>query len=361
MKHFRCTLSFRSTLLAVCALLFATAMVPAGFWCAPALASGKGHSAKRVAPKPCYETGTFKRKAVRVPTNCSKPKATDKCYLDSTYDGRSYRQQIDCVTATKPGTAGASAVRPPRPDRAARPGPAAGGSRRRTATKASTGRPHGLRSVTTPRHRQARTVGNCSDGSGAYCADGTDLRRRRPASQAVVCLPDASVPASGVCDDGSMPTPGHEADGTPICADGDDAYSPATRPMTPLQCTCDDAPIPATAVAPVAGRCAQTAQAPLTEPLGAQARPATEPLAGPSTAAPAPLRGRRTQHASQRASSLAFAHPPSPPASMRKHAEVTVGQAPPALAVVPAGAGGFVLSDSLPHQRLQKRDWSSRS
>jgi hypothetical protein len=245
MKHFRCTLSFRSTLLAVCALLFATAMVPAALLgAAPALASGKGHSAKRVAPKPCYETGTFKRKAVRVPTNCSKPKATDKCYLDSTYDGRSYRQQIDCVTATKPGTAGAVGGAPATAPTGAGPtGAGSGGVPAANSDEGvnwATARAALCDDASTPTSQDG--WGTCSDGSGAYCADGTDYVVVDPQSQAVVCLPDASVPASGVCDDGSMPTSGGtEADGTPICADGDDAYLPGdTADDSASNGTCDD-------------------------------------------------------------------------------------------------------------------------
>src|SRR5580692_3507527 len=100
MKHLECTRSFRSTLLVAFALLFATAVLPAALLStAPALASSKGHSPKSATPKRCYETGTFKRRTVRVPTSCSKPQAVSKCYLTSIYEGKSYRQQIDCVQA----------------------------------------------------------------------------------------------------------------------------------------------------------------------------------------------------------------------------------------------------------------------
>ena len=38
---------------------------------APAVAAGRVHTGKRAPPKPRYVTGTFRHKAVRVPTRCS--------------------------------------------------------------------------------------------------------------------------------------------------------------------------------------------------------------------------------------------------------------------------------------------------
>jgi hypothetical protein len=227
MKHFRCTRSSRSTLLVACVVLF-TAIVPAALLgSAPALASGKARSAKSAAPKPCYETGTFKRKTVRVPTSCSKPQATRKCYLASTYDGKSYRQQIDCATATKPGTAGAVGAAPTTGP--TETGPTGTGSSGVPAVNSdenvnwSTATAALCDDSSTATSEDGST--NCTDGSGAYCADGTDYVVVDPQNQAVVCLPDSSVPSTGVCDDGSKPgSGGTESDGTPICNDGDDAY-----------------------------------------------------------------------------------------------------------------------------------------
>ena len=49
-----------------------------------------------------------------------------------------------------------------------------------------------------------------------------------PNGQGVVCLPAASIPAKGVCDDASIAgSGGTDTDGTPLCADGDDAYTPS--------------------------------------------------------------------------------------------------------------------------------------
>lgn len=245
MALFRCTRSFQSSVLAVCVLLVAAAIAPAAFpGTAPAVAAGRVHTGKSTTPKPCYETGTFKRKTVRVPTNCSKPQSTRRCYLTSTYDGRSYRQQVDCVPSKTTGTGGGVGGHAPATG-------ATGASGGRVPATASD---EGVKWATA--HNSVCDDGSsatsedgyasCADGSGPYCTDGTDYIVIDPQSQQVVCLPNASVSSSGVCDDGSMPgSGGADTDGTPMCADGDDAYLPGDTPHdSASHGICDDASNP---------------------------------------------------------------------------------------------------------------------
>ena len=238
MTHFQFTRSLRSTLFAVCTLLFAAAVAAALLSTAPALASGKGHIHKSAGHKRCYETGTFERETVRVPTSCSKPQATRKCYLTSSYDGRSYRQQVDCLRPKKPGTAGTVGGAPAT-------GATGGSSGRVPATTGdegvnwSTARAARCDDASTATSQDG--FASCSDGSGPYCTDGTAYVVLDPQNQAVVCLPDASVPSTGVCDDGSMPGSGGTDGATPMCADGDDAYLPGdTADDSASNGTCDD-------------------------------------------------------------------------------------------------------------------------
>ena len=227
MASFRCTRSFQSSLFAVCVLLFAAAIAPALLGSPSAVAAGKAHTGKSGTPKPCYATGTYKRKTVRVPTNCTKPQSSRKCYLTSTYDGKSYRQQIDCVPPKTTGTAGTGGGHTPASGATGATGasggrgPAAGGegvnwATARTAVCDDSSKPTG-----------ADGAASCADGSGPYCTNGTDYVVLDPQNQQVVCLPNASVPSTGVCDDGSAPgSGGTDTDGTPMCTDGDDAYLP---------------------------------------------------------------------------------------------------------------------------------------
>jgi hypothetical protein len=249
MAHFQRTRSVRSTLCVACALLVAAAVPVALLSTAPAFASGKGHSPKSAATKRCYETGTFKRHAVRVPTSCSKPHASRRCYLTSTYDGRSYRQQIDCPLATKPnkpgtaGVVGGSATPTTGATGSGATGSGGGGVPTASSDEGinwSTARPAICDDASTATSEDG--YAGCSDGSGAYCTDGTDYVVADPQNQAAVCLPNASVPSTGVCDDGSQPgSGGTETDGTPICTDGDDAYLPGdTADDSASNGTCDD-------------------------------------------------------------------------------------------------------------------------
>jgi hypothetical protein len=246
MTRFQFSRPFRPALFAACALLFAAAAAPAALLStAPAFAAGKAPAAKHATSKRCYETGTFGHETVRVPTSCSKPQATRKCYLTSTYHGHSYRQQIDCATATKPGTAGIVV---------------GGGAPATGTTGTGTGTPAGhvptaagnegvnwstARAALCDDASKATSddgYASCSDGSGAYCTDGTAYVVVDPQNQAVVCLPDASVPPTGVCDDGSAPgSGGTDVDNTPMCADGDDAYLPGdTADDSASDGACDD-------------------------------------------------------------------------------------------------------------------------
>jgi hypothetical protein len=249
MARFQPIRSLRSTLCVACALLVTAAVPVALMSSAPAFASAKAHTPKSVATKPCYETGTFKRHAVRVPTNCSKPQATRKCYLTSTYDGRYYRRQVDCLLASnpnKPATAGVVGGSTPSSTGSTGSGSTGSGSGAAPTTGAegginwSTAHPALCDDASTPTSEDG--YAGCSDGSGAYCTNGTDYVVLDPQDQDVVCLPNASVPTTGVCDDGTKPgSGGAETDGTPICTDGDDAYLPGdTADDSASNGTCDD-------------------------------------------------------------------------------------------------------------------------
>jgi hypothetical protein len=245
MTRFRFSRSFRSTLFAACALLFATAVAPAALLgTAPAFASSKAPAPKHAVPKHCYETGTFGHETVRVPTSCSKPQATRKCYLASSYHGHSYRRQIDCATATKPGTAGIVMVGGGAPATGATGGGAGTGSVPVAASNEGVNWSTAHPALCDDASKATSEDGyaSCSDGSGAYCSDGTAYVVVDPQDQAVVCLPNASVPPTGVCDDGSAPgSGGTDVDKTPMCADGDDAYLPGdTADDSASDGACDD-------------------------------------------------------------------------------------------------------------------------
>jgi hypothetical protein len=227
-------------------LLFVTGLAPAAFGgTASAAAAGRSHTHRSVASKPCYETGTFDHKTVRVPTNCVNPRSILKCFLTSTYAGKKYHQQINCTGAkvTK-GAGGSSGQKPTTPASGSTgtSGPGSGanapgldeGINWATATAAICGDG----STATSEDGSA----SCTDGSWPYCTDGTDYVVVDPENQQVVCLPNASVPSTGVCDDGSVPTSGGtDTDGTPLCADGDDAYLPGdTADDAASYATCDD-------------------------------------------------------------------------------------------------------------------------
>jgi hypothetical protein len=240
MTRFRYTRPLQALLLAVCALSIAIAVGPAALLgSAPAAAAGKARTGKSVTPKHCYATATFKRKTVRVPTSCSKPQSSRKCYLTSTDNGKFYRQQIDCVQSKTSG--GHS--------------PATGGATGATGNRAPA--PAGDEGVNWGSARAANCddgssatsedgSAGCADGSGPYCTNGTDYVVVDPQNQQVVCLPNASVPASGVCDDGSTPgSGGTDTNGVPMCTDGDDVYLPGdTANDSASGGICDDASNP---------------------------------------------------------------------------------------------------------------------
>jgi hypothetical protein len=225
-------------------LVFVTVLAQAALGgTAPAAAAAAKHAGKTATSKPCYDTGTFKRRKVRVPTNCAKPRFVRKCYLTSTYDGKSYRQQVDCVLAHKPATAGSGGSGGGTPTTPAvtgptgiPAGPAVGteGVNWATASAAICG------DHSTPTSDDGSA--NCTDGSWPYCTDGTSFVVVDPQNKLVVCLPNASVPSTGVCDDGSMPSSGGtDTDGTPLCSDGDDVYLPGdTADDSASYGTCDD-------------------------------------------------------------------------------------------------------------------------
>ena len=242
MTLFRFTRSLLSSLLLAGVLLFVTVFSQAALGNAAA-AAATVHAGKSATSKPCYDTGTFKRKKVRVPTSCTKPHAARKCYLTSTYDGKSYRQQVDCVPAKKPGTAGEVVGTQTTPVVTGSTGTAslalsAEGINWATASAAICG----------DRSTPTSTAGSasCTDGSWPYCTAGTDYVVVDPQNKLIVCLPNASVPSTGVCDDGSMPSSGGtDTDGTPLCADGDDAYLPGdTAADSASYGTCDDGSTP---------------------------------------------------------------------------------------------------------------------
>ena len=236
--------SFLSSLLLAGVLLFGTVFAPGALGsAAPAAAAANTHTGKSATSKPCYDTGTFKRKKVRVPTSCVKPNAARKCYLTSTYGGKSYRQQVDCGPAKKPGTAGAGGgtqATPTGTESTGTTSPAAntGGINWATASAAICGD----HSTATSSAGSA----NCADSSWPYCTVATDYVVVDPQDQRVVCLPNASVPSAGVCDDGSMPrSGGTDTNGAPLCADGDDAYLPGdTASDSASYGTCDDGSTP---------------------------------------------------------------------------------------------------------------------
>ena len=245
MRLSRCTKSFRSSLLAACVLLVVAAIAPVALsGTAPAVAAARVHTeSKSTTPKPCYATGTFKRKTVRVPTSCSKPQSARKCYLTSTFDGKSYRQQIDCTALKTTGTGGDGGHAPATGATGASGGrmPAAAGDE---GVKWATARTSVCDDGSSATSEDG--YASCADGSGPYCTDGTDYVVLDPVSQEVVCLPDASVPSSGVCDDGSTPgAGGTDTNGTPMCADGDDAYLQGdTTDDSASHGICDDASSP---------------------------------------------------------------------------------------------------------------------
>jgi hypothetical protein len=247
------TRSQRFRLPLACALAAAVAVAPAALLAsAPAFASGKGHAPKSAAHKPCYESGSFKGHAVRVPTSCAKPQAARKCYLTSVFDGRSYHREIDCLLPTKraagsvggnSGNSGNSAAPTSSGSGSGSSGSGSGAAPTPSADEGvnwSTAHPALCDDSSTP--TSVEGYAGCSDDSGAYCDDGTAYVVVDPQNQSVVCLPNASVPSTGVCDDGSQPgSGGAESDGTPICTDGDDAYLPGdTADDSASNGTCDD-------------------------------------------------------------------------------------------------------------------------
>jgi hypothetical protein len=246
MTRFRFTCSALSSLLAAGALLFVTGLAPAAFGgTASAAAAARSHTSKGDKSKPCYETGTYDHKTVRVPTSCAKPESTLKCFLTSTYAGKKYREQINCTnTAVTKGSGGSGGQKP------TTPGSGSTGTGAPGSGATSPGLNEGINWATSSSaicgdgSTATSTDGSssCTDGSWPYCSNGTDYVVVDPEDQQVVCLPDASVPSTGVCDDGSMPTSGGtDTDGTPLCADGDDAYLPGdTADDSASYATCDD-------------------------------------------------------------------------------------------------------------------------
>ena len=237
MTSSRVARSILSSLLLAGVFALVTVLAPAALGSAAAAAEST-HTDKSAASKPCYDTGTFKGKKVRVPINCAKPHAAQKCYLTSTYDGKSYRQQVDCVLAKKPGTAGEVVGTQTTPvvtgPTTTSPAPSAEGINWATASAATCG------DGSTPTSVDGSA--SCTDGGWPYCSAGTAYVVVDPLNKLVVCLPDASVPSTGVCDDGSLPSSGGtDSDGTPLCADGDDAYLPGdTAEDSASYGSCDD-------------------------------------------------------------------------------------------------------------------------
>jgi hypothetical protein len=146
---------------------------------------------------------------------------------------------VDCAPAKKPGTAGevtGSNTTPAVtvPTVTTSPAASAEGINWATASAAICG------DGSTP--TSADGSAGCTDGSWPYCSTGTDFVVVDPLNKLVDCLPNASVPSTGVCDDSSMPSSGGtDSDGTPLCADGDDAYLPGdTADDSASYGSCDD-------------------------------------------------------------------------------------------------------------------------
>lgn len=190
-----------------------------------AVAAVKTHTAPEAKPKLCFETGTFKHRTVRVPTSCSAPRPVRECFLASRYRGKEYRVQVNCAGATKAVSTGSSGS-------TAASG-ATGATRPGSGTTGNIPAGEGVNWSTAKTafcdDASAPTADDgdfsCDDGSSPYCKDATAFVVVDPLDQGVVCLPNASVPATGVCDDGSNPGSGGVDDnGAQLCQDGDNAY-----------------------------------------------------------------------------------------------------------------------------------------
>ena len=222
----------------------ALALVPlVALVASPAVAAG-GHSGKAATSKVCYETATFKGKPVRVPTSCPKPEATRTCYLTSRYHHKTYRKQIDCAPTKKPGTAGSTGATGSPP--VAGTGPTGSGGSGASDEGVNWATASAARCADASTATGQGGYFTCNDGSAPYCRSGTDFLVIDPQNQNVVCLPNASVPPTGVCDDGSRPgSGGTSTDGTALCSDGNGAYLRGdTAQDSASQGTCDDGSSP---------------------------------------------------------------------------------------------------------------------
>ena len=243
MSSFRLRCSLLSSLLLVGVVALMTVFFAHGALAGAAAAATPAHTGKHAVSKHCYDTGTFKHTAVRIPASCAKPDVATKCYLTSVYKHKTYRHEIDCVPAKKPATAGG-----------------AGTSPTSMALPGTTGVAGTVSAPSTINWATARAVicgdgstatiqdgsPDCADGSWPYCTVGTDFVVLDPQNQQVVCLPNASVPAAGVCDDGSAPrSGGTDSSGAALCADGDNAFLPGdTANDSASNGSCDDGSTP---------------------------------------------------------------------------------------------------------------------
>lgn len=233
---------------AVAAVIGVLAVAQSSGASTPRAAAARAHAtARRKAPPAgCFETGSFDGRTVRVPVRCPAPQA-GRCYLQSRFDGRSYRVRIDCAPGAKrsgggsPGhgatpTSGSSGAS----GSSGTGGPGGTGATGSTGASVDWSRASAARcdDGSTPTTDDAGDF-SCADDSTPFCVDTSAVLLVDPGEQSVVCLPEQSIPATGVCDDGSTPgVDGTDLGGAPICADGDDAYTPSD--YTIGVDTCDD-------------------------------------------------------------------------------------------------------------------------